>query len=861
MMNRTTHSIATSDDHEATRLDPSLSDQEGLVISSHHCSITDSSASLSPSLSCIMNRGKQRQHHPVTVQRRKDEEVLFWQRKTTSMPRSSCIDVSTTSHVKSQSSTPVVIKAISRRKKSSSTSSKMASKKRSDCMKRAKVSSFLDSDASLGDFSNKDEIAWQPKKEECRDKETDASSCNLNDMDGRNGRRYNPHINNSISSISLNSDCGGSFESSESSMSNDKLPLSKTPRRHHAARTVELRKQMRELHRVEHLVIPSDTLPKKHSSAPRIFEATAARDTVRHHSMKLASTSHVLAGLAASPIKRTRSLQRKESLEPEAKDSHGQTLDSDEAPHSHPKPLRGSSSRGPAIRNILRNRRKLERNLKQSNVLHYVLYNGSPLTNMHPQRQDSAWSMGSCPNNFSTVHMPITHVNGIPQCLRTASLEYNPSSSSTCKMPLDQFLKMKDESELLAQIQRHHDKELKPSPKVVKRKGLPISRHTPQQVEETWHESHSLDNFLSNHGSLSNDIGPTNSGGPFTRVRPVLGQSMFRLNQQSEKEQNQGLKQQDDSVIDDEGCIDIRLVTSPRARNDEDNDEQNHDSLDSFISSDWKDLPSAWKNDMEDLEEENEANSPVFHESKRSIGLSLLMDDARMFEEDDLTTGDDIVSLQNSTTDLSLDRDFSIGVGGATKVQVRDLIMTDNHSGRRSVYSGPISTFTGLPHGTGQLEFPDFDESFTGCFFHGWSTGYGACINRRTKEEHIGYFLDYVKHGHGVTKYSDGRVFDGFYNKGILAEGKLTYLDGSSYIGSFENDARNGRGTYTFPNGVVFFGKFRDDQFLSGVLLYPNGSRFVGHWRNGVRHGPGKELRSDGSLIRDGIWREGCYDV
>ena len=93
----------------------------------------------------------------------------------------------------------------------------------------------------------------------------------------------------------------------------------------------------------------------------------------------------------------------------------------------------------------------------------------------------------------------------------------------------------------------------------------------------------------------------------------------------------------------------------------------------------------------------------------------------------------------------------------------------------------------------------------------------------------------------------------------MKVEGKMTYVDHSTYVGTFEDGVRSGRGTYTFSNGAFFSGEFSRDEMSSGVLTYPNGRRFRGHWKDGLRNGPGKEFKADGRIAREGIWKDGQF--
>jgi len=165
----------------------------------------------------------------------------------------------------------------------------------------------------------------------------------------------------------------------------------------------------------------------------------------------------------------------------------------------------------------------------------------------------------------------------------------------------------------------------------------------------------------------------------------------------------------------------------------------------------------------------------------------------------------------------------------------------------------------------------------------------GKIRNNRTLEEYTGFFFaslgeDNVKHGFGITRFRDGRVFEGLYEHGRMVEGKMTYpvaYQGQSttttYIGKFDEDDRSGKGIYTTATGT-FLGEFyKDEQEGSGILIYHDDStdgtemaaanpaasnhcrRFVGHWKEGQRHGYGKEILADGTVHEEGLWENGLF--
>ena len=155
----------------------------------------------------------------------------------------------------------------------------------------------------------------------------------------------------------------------------------------------------------------------------------------------------------------------------------------------------------------------------------------------------------------------------------------------------------------------------------------------------------------------------------------------------------------------------------------------------------------------------------------------------------------------------------------------------------------------------------------------------GKVRNHRTLEEYIGFFLtspteDNLKHGYGITKFADGRLFEGVYERGIMIEGKMTYpaIGGGpspTYVGKFDEDGlRCGKGIYTTAHNT-FLGQFRlDQQHGSGILIYHDGShshdtsqsrRFIGHWKDGRKHGYGREILADGTIDVEGLWEAGHF--
>ncbi|KAG7360456.1 MORN repeat-containing protein [Nitzschia inconspicua] len=191
----------------------------------------------------------------------------------------------------------------------------------------------------------------------------------------------------------------------------------------------------------------------------------------------------------------------------------------------------------------------------------------------------------------------------------------------------------------------------------------------------------------------------------------------------------------------------------------------------------------------------------------------------------------------------------------STLVPVVKLTLVDPN-GQVGNYTGTIDVNTGLPHGSGKLEYEDFG-TYQGDFIQGKWSGYGRHI-KPNGDIYEGNYFENAKHGMGVYRYRDGkRVFEGRYVMGQRVDGKMTYGDGSAYKGQWYDGKRHGRGTYQFKDGSVYKGEFvRDVIHGVGQLCWPDGAKYIGEWNEGHRHGQGKEFTADGKLRYEGKWKE-----
>lgn len=106
-----------------------------------------------------------------------------------------------------------------------------------------------------------------------------------------------------------------------------------------------------------------------------------------------------------------------------------------------------------------------------------------------------------------------------------------------------------------------------------------------------------------------------------------------------------------------------------------------------------------------------------------------------------------------------------------------------------------------------------------------------------------GTFKDDQLHGISKRTFSDGTVFEGEFEKGILQKGKITYPDGSVYKGEFKDGKYSGQGSYAYPvSSIVYYykGEFADGLPNGvGILEYRDYRVETGTFKNGSLHGEG----------------------
>jgi hypothetical protein len=121
-----------------------------------------------------------------------------------------------------------------------------------------------------------------------------------------------------------------------------------------------------------------------------------------------------------------------------------------------------------------------------------------------------------------------------------------------------------------------------------------------------------------------------------------------------------------------------------------------------------------------------------------------------------------------------------------------------------------------------------------------------------------GDYVDSKRNGKGTYYWADGDRYEGDYVDGKFS-GKGTYYwaDGDRYEGDYVDGKRNGKGTLYFKSGSRYEGDFEDKMHGKGTYYYADGRRYEGDWVDGKKTGQGTLYLVDGSIDKQGIWKDG----
>ena len=110
----------------------------------------------------------------------------------------------------------------------------------------------------------------------------------------------------------------------------------------------------------------------------------------------------------------------------------------------------------------------------------------------------------------------------------------------------------------------------------------------------------------------------------------------------------------------------------------------------------------------------------------------------------------------------------------------------------------------------------------------------------------------------GTNTFANGNKYIGEY-KGFKRQGQGTFIwkNGEKYIGEFKNDMQHGQGLYTYPTGAKYKGNYLEGKKNGqGIYTYASGKIEDGEWKNSKLNGYAILYDVNGSILKEGIWKD-----
>ena len=91
------------------------------------------------------------------------------------------------------------------------------------------------------------------------------------------------------------------------------------------------------------------------------------------------------------------------------------------------------------------------------------------------------------------------------------------------------------------------------------------------------------------------------------------------------------------------------------------------------------------------------------------------------------------------------------------------------------------------------------------------------------------------RQGNGKIVWMDGTTYEGNMDDGYFSKyGKMTWSTGEIYEGEWKMDMKNGIGKLTWTNGTFYYGEWADDLMHGeGSMTFPDGTVQKGIWEKG----------------------------
>lgn len=376
--------------------------------------------------------------------------------------------------------------------------------------------------------------------------------------------------------------------------------------------------------------------------------------------------------------------------------------------------------------------------------------------------------------------------------------------------------------------------------------------------------------------SKNDDNNTTSTTDMNSRFGSIDGESNHHIEELLEEDEDEaGLVDDDESEVEDlktVATVGTFVSKYKQVPKDKDADKKNADDNDTSTSFDEE----LEEEDQYDIVEESVTTTSVALSNCQQINNSLLgndllgnkqiyshggnyineWDDEKSSSVDEIDQSlrlEEIVTSRRNVVpkDSRTDRSSNI-----TTKYVTNLIVSDPY-GEKGEYTGTVDKVTSMPHGYGRLNYEGTGRWYEGDWKYGRWTGRGQLSNHEG-DIYEGELLDDHKHGYGVMRFADKRIYEGQFKHGQMSKGKMTYKDGSYYDGSWLDGMRHGYGRCIFPDNSVYEGNFVNGEFHGkGKMIWNDNGWYYGDWNMGNMEGYGKEVLPNGTVRHDGKWRKG----
>ena len=149
--------------------------------------------------------------------------------------------------------------------------------------------------------------------------------------------------------------------------------------------------------------------------------------------------------------------------------------------------------------------------------------------------------------------------------------------------------------------------------------------------------------------------------------------------------------------------------------------------------------------------------------------------------------------------------------------------------------------------GNGRIIFSD-GSYYEGQFKDNQYSGTGKLF-RMNASSYEGQWLNCLPHGKGIEKFKDGSTFSGFFEEGLKVKGTYFEVKGKELDGNFVKN-KFVEGKVTWSDGKVFEGFWNDQLNFQGVrFTWPDGCFYQGDYRDGRKEGKGRYVWTDGEYI------------